>query len=439
VGGVAQILSRGVIETPLGPLAAVVEDRGLVALRFCVAGAEAEAFIELGAQLHASLVDDGHPLIARVGRQVDAYFDGKRHGFTLPLALRGTPFQLKAWSALQRIGYGETTSYHGVAEMIGQPTANRAVAQACGSNPVPIVVPCHRVIATGGGLGGFSSGLDRKIELLQLEQRVSPQLPLLQLVQRQEAQRKREDAHEHVLDILPAHLRDWLDTVDPMDRALPPNLWLNEAMGAMVPQEWPALAETLAELGKRKGGDDLLYLARDLTSLIAARWAGELPKPEDLKLVLRAAITTNAPSFATIVRQLITSGPLPPAILEVLERHLENLMSGELSSSKATRQTAVDLWLDLHSQGGEDAWVAHRSDNPAPLLAGAGMPLEAAATAEMRLARGEGDRRSTLLVLVDIYEQLGDIQRAHERLLAALVDQDDPTLHERLRRLEDRL
>jgi O-6-methylguanine DNA methyltransferase len=438
MGGVTQILSRGVIETPLGPLAAVVEDRGLVALRFCVPGAEAEAFIELGAQLHASLVDDGHPLLARVGRQVDAYFDGKRHGFTLPLALRGTPFQRKAWSALQRIGYGQTTSYHSVAEMIGQPTANRAVAQACGSNPVPIVVPCHRVIATGGGLGGFTSGLDRKRELLQLEQRVSPQLPLLQLVARQEAQRKRADAHKHVLDALPPHLRDWLETPDPMDRALPPNLWLNEAMGAMTPQEWPALSETLADLGQQKGGDDFMYLARDVTSLVAARWADVLPAPEDLEVVLRAAITTNAPSFALIVRQLIARAPLPPAILEVLERHLEALMGGQLPCSKSTRQTSVDLWLDLHSQGGEDAWVAHRSDNPTPLLASAGMPLEAAATAETRLARGEGDRRATLLDLVDIYEQIGDIHRAHERLLAVLVDQDDPTLHERLRRLEDR-
>ena len=174
---------------------AVVEDRGVVALRFCVAGAEAEMRAELASTLHAKLMDDGHPLLGRARRQIDAYFDGKRHGFTLPLALRGTPFQRKVWSVLQRIAYGQTASYHGVAQQVGQPNANRAVAQACGSNPVSVVVPCHRVIATDGGLGGFSAGLDRKRELLQLEQRVRPALPLLQLVAQHEEEARREDAH----------------------------------------------------------------------------------------------------------------------------------------------------------------------------------------------------------------------------------------------------
>ena len=235
MSGPAQVLSRGLITTPIGALAAVVEEHGVVALQFCVAGAETEAFATLAAQFHASLVEDGHPLLGRLQRQVGAYFAGERQTFSVPLALRGTPFQRKVWNALARIGYGQTRSYHQVAELVGSPTANRAVAQACGSNPVPLLIPCHRVIATDGGLGGFSAGLNRKRELLQLEQRISPQLPLLQLVAQQERRQRRTSALEDTLEELPLRLREWLDTPDPLDRALPPSLWLNEAMAALSP------------------------------------------------------------------------------------------------------------------------------------------------------------------------------------------------------------
>jgi len=439
VSGAAQILSRGVITTNIGPLAAVVEDQGIVALQFCVPGAETEAFAMLSAQLHADLIEDAHPLLGRLQRQVNAYFDGERQSFSVPLALRGTPFQRKVWSALQRIAYGQTTSYHQIAELVGNPTANRAVAQACGSNPVPLLIPCHRVIATGGGLGGFSAGLDRKRELLQLEQRVSPQLPLLQLVAQQEREQRQSSARQDILEGLPLRLREWLETPDPMDRALAPSLWLNEAMTALSPSAWPGLAETLADRGQALSDESLTFLARDVTNLLAARWADVTPDTAELETVLRAAITTDAPSFALIVRQLLTRGPLDSAIRDTLERNLQAVLAGSIPCSKATRQSTVDLWLDLHAQETQDSWVAHRSADPTSLLAGAGMSHEAVMTAEMRLARGEGDRRATLLDLVELYEQLGDFRSARERLLAALVDQDDPTLHERLRRLEDRI
>ena len=113
--------------------------------------------------------DDGHPLIRQTARQLEEYFKGELTRFGVPLDLRGTPFQLKVWQALCEIPYGETRSYGQLASAVGKPTASRAVGGANGRNPVGIIVPCHRVIAASGGLGGFGSGLDYKRKLLDLE------------------------------------------------------------------------------------------------------------------------------------------------------------------------------------------------------------------------------------------------------------------------------
>ncbi|MGQ9654313.1 MAG: methylated-DNA--[protein]-cysteine S-methyltransferase [Thermodesulfobacteriota bacterium] len=101
--------------------------------------------------------------------QLREYFEGKREEFDLPLDLRGTRFQLRVWRALQAIPFGETRSYKDIAFEIGHPGAFRAVGQANGRNPVPIVIPCHRVLRSDGGIGGFSSGLDIKARLLAME------------------------------------------------------------------------------------------------------------------------------------------------------------------------------------------------------------------------------------------------------------------------------
>ncbi|HNP37772.1 MAG TPA: methylated-DNA--[protein]-cysteine S-methyltransferase [Woeseiaceae bacterium] len=106
---------------------------------------------------------------AAAASQLDEYFAGKRKRFDLPLKLDGTEFQLQVLQALQQIPYGETRSYRDVAENIGRPKATRAVGAANGRNPIPIVVPCHRVIGAGGALTGFGGGLDTKEKLLRLE------------------------------------------------------------------------------------------------------------------------------------------------------------------------------------------------------------------------------------------------------------------------------
>ena len=108
-------------------------------------------------------------------RQLDAYFTGELTGFDLPLEPRGNPFQMAVWAELRRIPYGETASYGDIARRIGEPlSASRAVGAANGANPLPIVIPCHRVIGADNSLTGFGGGLATKRFLLDLEFRVRP-------------------------------------------------------------------------------------------------------------------------------------------------------------------------------------------------------------------------------------------------------------------------
>ena len=104
-----------------------------------------------------------------VREQLAEYFAGTRKTFDVPLRLSGTEFQVSVLEALQKIPYGETTSYGNVARQIGRPKAVRAVGAANGRNPIPIIVPCHRVIGSSGDLTGFGGGLDTKEKLLRLE------------------------------------------------------------------------------------------------------------------------------------------------------------------------------------------------------------------------------------------------------------------------------
>jgi methylated-DNA-[protein]-cysteine S-methyltransferase len=135
-----------------------------------------------GESLHGVYMQDGPRPVARdggwersparlhaVAAQLEEYFAGARKTFDLPLATCGSPFQRRVWRALLEIPYGETESYGELARRIGAPSASRAVGRANGSNPIPIIVPCHRVIGGGGMLTGFGGGVERKRYLLDLE------------------------------------------------------------------------------------------------------------------------------------------------------------------------------------------------------------------------------------------------------------------------------
>jgi len=113
--------------------------------------------------------DPGNPFLVEAAGQLRAYFAGGLREFHLPLDLRGTDFQLRVWRQLLTIPYGETRSYADIARAIGAPASVRAVGAANGANPIPIVVPCHRVIGAGGKLVGYGGGLALKKRLLEME------------------------------------------------------------------------------------------------------------------------------------------------------------------------------------------------------------------------------------------------------------------------------
>lgn len=147
--------------SPVGPLLLAADAQGL-------------RLIEFPSPRHAVRRDgdwqEGDSDVLREARsQLDAYFAGTRQAFDLPLAPAGTGFQLAVWEALRAIPYGRTMSYAQIAGRIGKPSAMRAVGAANGRNPLPIVVPCHRVIGADGNLTGFGGGLPTKRFLLQLE------------------------------------------------------------------------------------------------------------------------------------------------------------------------------------------------------------------------------------------------------------------------------
>jgi methylated-DNA-[protein]-cysteine S-methyltransferase len=155
-----------ILESPCGPLRCVVDERGAVARIDFVTGRDADALRRDG--LDQGWQED-EERTAEVRRQLTEYFAGRRQEFDLPLAPKGTDFQKQVWQALTSIPFGATTSYGELAGRIGRPKASRAVGAANGANPIPIVVPCHRVIGANGSLTGFGGGLDVKRTLLEIE------------------------------------------------------------------------------------------------------------------------------------------------------------------------------------------------------------------------------------------------------------------------------
>ena len=165
---VQEEIVRGEAATPLGAFGAVFTARGLACLTFPSNSSEGiEAWIRSRAP--RSHVRHDLSVLDELSTQLTAYFEGSLRRFSIPLDLRGTPFQLAVWQALQAIPYGEVRSYGDIARMIGRPRAVRAVGMANHDNPVPIIVPCHRVIGSNRALTGYGGGLDLKERLLQLE------------------------------------------------------------------------------------------------------------------------------------------------------------------------------------------------------------------------------------------------------------------------------
>lgn len=151
------------VDSPIGPLLVTADGGGVTGVVM-----DARAHLDNGVP-RAWVRDDAALAAAR--RQLVEYFAGERATFDLPLNPSGTPFQLKVWEALREIPYGEVCSYGDLAARIGSPGSARAVGLANGRNPIPVVVPCHRVIGASGALTGYGGGLERKRFLLDLEAR----------------------------------------------------------------------------------------------------------------------------------------------------------------------------------------------------------------------------------------------------------------------------
>jgi methylated-DNA-[protein]-cysteine S-methyltransferase len=166
IGGAMEKIYYCDIETPMGDVWTATSAKGL--LRLNLPCKENTFLEELGRQIDVEpeyrpgKLDD-------VSLWLDAYFEGEKSTYTEPFDMRGTPFQRRVWEEISKIPYGKLTSYGLIARSLGKPRASRAVGNAVGQNPLAVVVPCHRVVWSNGGIGGFGGGLHRKRFLLNLE------------------------------------------------------------------------------------------------------------------------------------------------------------------------------------------------------------------------------------------------------------------------------
>ena len=148
--------------SPVGILTLAADGKHLTAIRFARRNGSPD--VEADWQR-----DDDLPVLAKTRTQLAEYFSGRRTHFDVPLKPRGTAFQQAVWQALLKVGFSKTSTYGALASAVGKPAAARAIGAAMGANPIPIIVPCHRIIGKDGSLTGFGGGIDRKTKLLQLE------------------------------------------------------------------------------------------------------------------------------------------------------------------------------------------------------------------------------------------------------------------------------
>lgn len=157
------------LDTPLGRMMAIANDKGLCFLEFMESRGFERRTARFIKKIHMDISPGSTPIIELITQELNQYFEGKLKVFKTPLVLTGTAFQKQVWERLRKTAYGETLSYSGLAEAVGNPLACRAVANANACNHIAIVIPCHRIIQVNGQLGGYGGGVDRKKWLLDLE------------------------------------------------------------------------------------------------------------------------------------------------------------------------------------------------------------------------------------------------------------------------------
>jgi len=164
------VLQSHHINTPCGTMLAIASDVALYFLEFIDSGHIERNTARLEKRANATILAGTNAPIEHIKKELAAYFSGQLTTFNTPLCLQGTAFQIQVWTALKNIPFGQTRSYKDIATSISSPKAFRAVAQANATNPLTVIIPCHRVIRTDGNLGGYSGGgINRKTWLLDIE------------------------------------------------------------------------------------------------------------------------------------------------------------------------------------------------------------------------------------------------------------------------------
>ena len=154
--------SYSILKTVAGELVLVAIENELIGIYF-------EGFDHIPADRKKWTLDFEHPVLQKAEKQLTEYFQGKRTEFSIPLGFKGTKFQEKVWKQIEQIPFGKTISYSDLARKAGSPNAIRAAGSNTGKNPLAIVIPCHRVLAKGGAIGGFAGGVKWKRHLLAIE------------------------------------------------------------------------------------------------------------------------------------------------------------------------------------------------------------------------------------------------------------------------------
>jgi AraC family transcriptional regulator of adaptative response/methylated-DNA-[protein]-cysteine methyltransferase len=169
-GGAGMDISYAIVDCPLGRLLVAATERGISAVS--MGSSDGDLVSALTEEYPAAVLRRNNTALSRWTRQIVSHLEGRRPRLDLPLDVQATAFQWQVWTTLAAIPYGETRTYRQVAASIGRPSAVRAVAHACATNPVSLAVPCHRVVRTGGGMGGYRWGIARKKALLAAEHRM---------------------------------------------------------------------------------------------------------------------------------------------------------------------------------------------------------------------------------------------------------------------------
>jgi AraC family transcriptional regulator of adaptative response/methylated-DNA-[protein]-cysteine methyltransferase len=166
-GGRGMRIRYHISGSPLGRMLVAGTERGVCAVH--IADSDAELGVALRGEFPEAIIEPDDGALEGYVSQIVDHVQGMRPRLDIPLDIQGTAFQMRVWRALQEIAYGATRTYSEIAEAIGSPRAMRAVGNACGRNPVPVIIPCHRVVASNGGLGGYGLGIESKKKLLATE------------------------------------------------------------------------------------------------------------------------------------------------------------------------------------------------------------------------------------------------------------------------------